>query len=165
MGFDAPYTGLYELQEDIKERKVKQRNLREKESLQNFQRPDLEKIAREEAEAKRTPDPNLEIYSTNEEIVISAEVPGVKKQDIDIIITQGVLTIRGEKKRLTAVINDDGEAIATKHLGERVYGRFTKSIDLPHRVDIESIVATHVDGVLTITIPKVAPEIIRVLIQ
>lgn len=90
--------------------------------------------------------PMLDIHQDDDEIEITAELAGVKRDDIDITVNEGVLTISGEKRSQR---DDDGTGYR-----ERSYGRFERSITLPSNVDEEEISADFEDGVLTITLPK-----------
>ena len=90
--------------------------------------------------------PNLELGETDTEVRISAELPGLSEQDVDITVEEGVLTLRGEKK----------SQVENKHRGytERSYGRFERQIGLPRGIERDKASAAFKDGVLTITLPK-----------
>lgn len=90
--------------------------------------------------------PMLDIHQDDDEIEITAELAGVKRDDIDITVNDGVLTICGEKKSRR---DDDGNGYR-----ERSYGRFERSVTLPQNVAEEEISADFEDGVLTISLPK-----------
>jgi HSP20 family protein len=92
--------------------------------------------------------PAVDIFEKDHKLVIRAELPGVKKEDIDIGIENGVLTLKGERKRETEV--DEGNAYRL----ERVYGAFTRSFSLPTTVDPSKIEAVYKDGVLEVAVPK-----------
>jgi HSP20 family protein len=79
-------------------------------------------------------------------VEITAELPGVREEDIDITIDDGVLTLRGEKKS----VREDKEA----GYRERSYGSFERRITLPANIDEDACAADFKDGVLTITLPK-----------
>ena len=81
-------------------------------------------------------------------IRVVAELPGMKKEDIDIQFENGILTIRGQR----AIEKDSSDK--TFHRVERVYGNFVRSFTLPRSVDAEKIDATYRDGVLDIRVPK-----------
>ena len=93
--------------------------------------------------------PPVDIFERQDHLVIRAEVPGVRKEDMDVRIENGVLTLHGERKQET----DVNEANA--HRLERVYGAFTRSFTLPTTVDATKVAATYKDGVLEVTVPKV----------
>jgi HSP20 family protein len=80
--------------------------------------------------------------------VVKAEVPGMEPKDIDISLSDGVLTIKGEKKQ------EKEEKEADYHLVERSYGAFTRLVRLPKEVQSEKISASYKDGILKVTLPK-----------
>ncbi|MET0528517.1 MAG: Hsp20/alpha crystallin family protein [Microvirga sp.] len=91
---------------------------------------------------------SMNVSETDKEIRITAELPGVSEQDIDISLDDDVLTIRGEKKFER---KDDKENF---HFVERSYGSFQRSLRLPYAVDSEQVQASFENGVLTVTVPK-----------
>jgi len=93
--------------------------------------------------------PACDIFEDKNGIKIVAEIPGVKQEDIKLSLENNVLTIRGEKKQLA---EENTERV---HRYERSYGAFERSFALPSTVDPEKVEATHRDGLLTITVPKV----------
>jgi HSP20 family protein len=90
--------------------------------------------------------PNLELGETDKEIRVTAELPGLDEKDVEIIVEEGVLTLRGEKKSEL----EDKERGYT----ERSYGRFERRIGLPRWVEQDKASATFRNGVLTVTLPK-----------
>jgi HSP20 family protein len=90
----------------------------------------------------------LDMYETADDLVVTAAVPGVKAEDLDITITGDVLTIKGETKTETK------EDKANYHRQERRYGAFTRSVALPVPVQAAKAQASFKDGVLTLTVPK-----------
>ena len=92
--------------------------------------------------------PAVDIYDKGAEVVIHAEVPGMKKEDIDVHVENNVLTIRGKKERKEEV-KEDGYFRT-----ERSYGTFSRSFSLPTTVDVSKIVAEYKDGILTLSLPK-----------
>jgi len=93
--------------------------------------------------------PPVDILERQDHLVIRAEVPGVHKEDMDVRIENGVLTLHGERKEEKEVKEENA------HLMERVYGSFTRSFSLPTTVDATKVTATYKDGVLEVTVPKV----------
>ena len=92
--------------------------------------------------------PALDVAEREEAIVVEAEVPGMKAEDIDISVQDNTLTIRGEKK-------DEREDQGNNyHHVERRHGAFRRSIPLPGTVDTTKVEAKYHDGVLTIRLPK-----------
>jgi len=92
--------------------------------------------------------PPVDIFETAEEIVIMSELPGMKEEDMDIQVTDGVLTLKGEKKYPV-----EGEKDNFYRL-ERSYGKFNRSFSIPNTVDIGSVKANLKDGLLTVTLKK-----------
>ncbi|MEW6357746.1 MAG: Hsp20/alpha crystallin family protein [Planctomycetota bacterium] len=95
--------------------------------------------------------PALNIWNKGDDIVVSAELPGVKADEIELSVTQNALTIKGERK---AAEEKEGSAY---HRRERKFGPFVRSIELPEKVDANMASASYENGVLTIALPK-APE-------
>ena len=93
--------------------------------------------------------PPVDILERQDHLVIRAEVPGVHKEDMDVRIENGVLTLHGERKEEKEV-NE-----VNAHLRERVYGSFTRSFSLPTTVDPTKVTAVYKDGVLEVTVPKI----------
>lgn len=92
--------------------------------------------------------PAVDIYEDNQNIVLTAEVPGVEEKDLDISLENGVLTLSGERKM------EHEEKQDQFHRIERSYGRFTRSFTLPPSVDEEHVKAEFNNGVLKITLSK-----------
>jgi HSP20 family protein len=92
--------------------------------------------------------PSVEVNATDNEVRVSAELPGMDEKDIEVLVDNDVLTIRGEKKSET----EDKD----RRFSERYYGRFERSLALPFEVDEEKAEASFKNGVLTVTIPKSA---------
>jgi HSP20 family protein len=107
--------------------------------------------------------PPVDIYENEKhEIVLRAELPGLKKEDLDIRVENNTLTLRGERKRDTQVKQE------SYHRVERVYGGFTRSFSLPNTVNTEKVEAAFADGVLTITLPmrdEAKPRTIQVQVH
>ncbi|RKY60288.1 MAG: Hsp20/alpha crystallin family protein [Candidatus Latescibacterota bacterium] len=93
--------------------------------------------------------PKVDVAETDDAVVVTAELPGMEKDDIKVSIENNVLTISGEKKQ------EKEEKDRTYHWSERVYGRFSRSFTLPARVDANKVKAVYKNGVLTLTLPKV----------
>jgi len=94
--------------------------------------------------------PSIDVTETDEEIVLSAEMPGLERGDVEISIEDDVLTIRGEKK-----IEEEKDD-KNYHVSERAYGMFYRALQLPPGVDASKIQATMTNGVLKVAIPKPA---------
>jgi HSP20 family protein len=91
--------------------------------------------------------PALDLYQSNDNVIATVELPGMRKEDIEISLHEGVLTIAGERKQ------EIGEGEKAER-SERYIGKFRRSISLPTRVDASKINATYKDGILTIALPK-----------
>lgn len=93
--------------------------------------------------------PPVDIYETPEhEVVLKAELPEMRREDIDITFENNVLTLRGERKAGQEVRKDSFQRM------ERHYGAFSRSFTLPATIDTARISATYKDGVLTIKLPQ-----------
>jgi len=90
--------------------------------------------------------PALDLYQNNDNIVAVVELPGMRKEEIEISLQDGTLTISGERKDETV---KEGAART-----ERFTGKFRRSVTLPTQVDANKVNATYKDGVLTVTLPK-----------
>jgi HSP20 family protein len=93
--------------------------------------------------------PSIDVAETAEEVTVTAELPGVAQDDVDITITDNVLTLKGEKKEEKEIKKKNYHRI------ERSYGIFQRSVNLPTSVQADKAKATYKDGVLHIAIPKV----------
>jgi HSP20 family protein len=92
--------------------------------------------------------PPVDIYQNGDhELVLKAELPDMTREDIDITVESGTLTIKGEKKLATDVREENF------HRVERRYGTFSRSFSLPQTVDTAKVVAEYRNGVLTIRLP------------
>lgn len=105
------------------------------------ERPFMEPFGKEWA-------PSLDVSETKDNIVVKAEVPGMDGKDIDISLSGGVLTLKGEKKQ------EKEEKDENYYFSERSYGAFSRSIKLSQEVQTDKIKASYKNGVLTITLPK-----------
>lgn len=90
----------------------------------------------------------LDVAETDDAFVVTASVPGMKPDDLDITITNNVLTIKGEYKADKTIEEEQ------YHLRERRFGSFGRSISLPVTVDADAVEAKYEDGILTLTVPK-----------
>ena len=104
--------------------------------------------------------PTVDIFERGDDLVLRAEIPGVKQDDVDLSVDGDVLTIRGERVR------DEKLSDESYHRIERSFGAFTRSFTLPSSVDSTHIVASYKDGVLEVILPKAEtakPKKIQVL--
>ncbi|GAA4107310.1 Hsp20/alpha crystallin family protein [Aminobacter aganoensis] len=90
--------------------------------------------------------PNVEVSDGETEIRVTAEVPGLEEKDIEVLLEDGVLTLKGEKKSET----EDKD----RQFSERFYGRFERRIPLGYEVEDDKVSANFKNGVLTVALPK-----------
>jgi HSP20 family protein len=106
--------------------------------------------------------PAVDIYETENDLVVKADLPDVQDKDIDIRVENNTLTIRGERKFSNEVHQDNYLRV------ERAYGTFTRSFSLPNTVNTEAIKAEYKNGVLTVHMPKreeTKPKQIRISVS
>jgi len=92
--------------------------------------------------------PNLNVFTDQDGLVVQAEVPGIKPEELHVHVENGRLTISGERKA--------AHADTSFHRRERRYGRFSRTIQLPRDLDTEKVQADLRNGLLTIRFPKPA---------
>lgn len=92
--------------------------------------------------------PAVDIFETENELVVKADLPDVAEKDLDIRVENNTLTIRGERKFSSEVHEDNYLRV------ERAYGSFSRSFSLPNTVNTEGIHADYHNGVLTVRMPK-----------
>lgn len=92
--------------------------------------------------------PNLDLYENKDSLVARVELPGMKKEEIEVWFDDGALHIAGERKF------EQKEDESATHRLERFYGRFHRTIALPKQVNPDQVKATYEEGVLTVTLPK-----------
>jgi HSP20 family protein len=102
----------------------------------------------DEPAATTTWSPSVDIFETEGEIVVNAEMPGMERKDIALHLENNVLTLRGERKFQKETKEENYHRI------ERSYGNFSRSFSIPATVDEEKIRADYKDGVLKIVLPK-----------
>ncbi|MER8954965.1 Hsp20/alpha crystallin family protein [Mesorhizobium sp. M0833] len=90
--------------------------------------------------------PSVEISDGEKEIRVTAEIPGMDEKDVEVLLDDGVLTLRGEKREET----EDKD----RQFSERFYGRFERRIPLGYEVDEDKVNAAFRNGVLSVTLPK-----------
>ena len=106
-------------------------------------------VGRTGEESNLTPwAPDVDIYETEHELVVKADLPDVNPQDLDIHVENNILTIRGERKFENKVKEENYLRV------ERAYGSFSRSFSLANSVNSEAIKADYQNGVLTLSIPK-----------
>ena len=100
----------------------------------------------------RTASPKVDIYEDGKLFVVKAEVPGLKKEEISVSISEDSLTIKGERKQVREEKRKDF------YRSECAYGSFQRSVSLPHRVKAKEAKAKYENGILEIRIPKAKGE-------
>lgn len=114
----------------------------------DFARPGFEGDNSSESLAAGNFVPAVDVYEDAQKVVLKLEVPGIRREDLDIRVEGRTLTVRGERKL------ESEEKEENFHRIERRYGSFIRSFTLPATVDTESIDAQSADGVLTISLSK-----------
>jgi HSP20 family protein len=127
---------------------------KEPESLLSVFRKDLDRFF-EEFWGGRFPSffeaefaPPVEVGETNEEVFVNIQVPGMKKEEVNVQLTEGALSVKGERKE------EKEEKKKNFYRREFGYGSFARTIGLPEEVEIDKAVATLDNGVLKVRIPK-----------
>ena len=92
--------------------------------------------------------PVVDMYETNDDLVLDFEIPGVREKDISLSITGDLLTVRGERQFHQELKDDNYYHV------ERAYGKFERSVQLPMPVQADRVKATYRDGVLEVKLPK-----------
>jgi HSP20 family protein len=96
--------------------------------------------------------PAINVWANEDSAIITAEIPGVKKDELEINVTGDTLTVSGDR------IPDDLPADAHYHRRERTYGEFSRSIQLPYTVDVDQVSAIFTNGVLEVILPRIEAE-------
>ena len=116
---------------------------------EQFNRVFGDAVGRTDEESNLTPwAPAVDIYETEQELVVKADLPEVNPQDLDIRVENNILTIRGERKFENKVNEENYLRV------ERAYGSFSRSFSLANSVKSDAIKADYQNGVLTLSIPK-----------
>ena len=92
--------------------------------------------------------PRMNLWETDDNYELQVEAPGLKKEDVNILFEDNILTISGEKK------TDFKEENSRHHINEICYGKFSRSFELPAHIDSDKIDAKWNEGILNVTIPK-----------
>jgi len=114
---------------------------------------EVEQMAREMFNGRRTTfgsgiTHSVDVYREEDNLVVKAELPGIKKKDLDISLEDDVLTIKAEKKK--EEVKEDSD----HYISERHFGQFTRRMKMPFPVDEENITATFKNGLLEMRLPK-----------
>ena len=92
--------------------------------------------------------PAMDIFEDKDSVVVRVELPGMKKEDIEVSLHDGSLSISGERK------SEPHAGDAEVYRSERFFGRFQRTVTLPTLVQADKIKAQYTDGILTVTLPK-----------
>jgi HSP20 family protein len=92
--------------------------------------------------------PVLDLYEDKDNLLVKVELPGMKREDIEVTMHEGSLSISGERK------GEEKHQDADVYRAERFFGRFQRTVTLPTPVAAEKVKAQYKDGILTITLPK-----------
>ena len=106
--------------------------------------------------------PEVDVYEDENNVIVEAEIPGLKAEELDISVTGNTITLRGEKK------GEKEKKAKNYHLLERTYGSFERVIELPTEVEAPKAKAKLKNGVLEVVLPKVAeakPKQIKVEVK
>ncbi len=96
--------------------------------------------------------PPVDIYETNDKIILKAEIPGVDRKDVSLEVNENIISLKGER-RFAKNLGEENY-----HRMERFYGTFQRVFSLPNVVDKDKVTANFKDGVLEITVPKAVEE-------
>ena len=99
--------------------------------------------------------PPIDVFETSDRYVIAAEVPGLDREQIELAMEDSRLTIRGQR------IEGTSGADVHYHQIERGHGAFSRTFEFADKIDVEAITADLSDGVLTVTLPKIASPPVR----
>jgi HSP20 family protein len=96
--------------------------------------------------------PAINVWASQDSVVVTAELPGVAPEDIDVSVVNDTLTIRGSRQ--TELSSNSAPAQEAVYRSERPFGQFSRSIQLPFRIDSDKIAAAFKKGVLQLTLPR-----------
>jgi len=103
----------------------------------------------------RITDPRVDVYQTEKDVIVKAEIPGVSKEDLNVYIDENMIRLSGQTKRDEEYKDDN------IYRSERYYGSFSRTIPLPVEVKSEKASAEYRDGILKISVPKAEPGKIK----
>lgn len=96
--------------------------------------------------------PAFDITENEKEYVVTAEIPGIDPKDLEVTLTEGILTVKGEKK------HEEEKKEENYHRVERRYGSFSRSFRIPGKMMDDKVDANYKDGILKLTLPKAEPS-------
>ncbi|MGR3176475.1 MAG: Hsp20/alpha crystallin family protein [Candidatus Anammoxibacter sp.] len=116
--------------------------------ISSFFTPISRLMGRDVSLFERDWNPSIDVYESDNEVLVKADIPGLNKDEMDISILDDMLTIKGEKKTENEVSKE------SYYKSERFCGSFNRTIQLPSEVDEDKVKATYKDGVLELHLPK-----------
>jgi len=96
--------------------------------------------------------PRVDVYETDTDVIMKAEIPGVSKEDLNVYVDENSIRLSGQSKRSDEFKDDQ------IYRSERYYGSFSRTIPLPVEIKADQVTAKYKDGILTIQAPKVEPS-------
>lgn len=96
--------------------------------------------------------PAVSVWSNDQSVVVTAEIPGIDPKDLDVTVMGNTLTLRGRR------MPDELKEGETYHRQERGYGQFVRTLQLPHEVDADKVEAAYEKGILRLTLPRAAQD-------
>lgn len=96
--------------------------------------------------------PKVDVYQTEKDVIVKAEIPGVSKEDLNLYIDESYVRLSGQTKKENEFKDEN------TYRTERYYGNFSRTIPLPVEVKSEQAKAEYKDGILSITVPKIEPS-------
>lgn len=130
--------------------------------MDEVNRQSMSKITHDHEEVTRYEEPEenasvdgqlaIDVFETPVDVIVKTMIPGVRKEEVDISVSRDMLTIRGERKDEKTIAEDN------YHYRELYWGTFSRTVKLPHEVDITAAEATEAQGMLTIRLPRVDKE-------
>lgn len=129
---------------------------------QGAKRPTLPRFPRLAAKEGAAWLPSTDVYSTSGKLVVKADLPGLKKEDVEVMVEDGYLVVKGERKE------EKEEKDKEYFRSERSYGSFYRRVPLPENVKTDAITAKVHDGILEVTVPlpkTAAPEAKKIAVS
>ena len=150
-------TGSFKEEDEEAIEKMSQVNRKSFSSLKDLDDRDDDDDIQDEDEDDNSPitvegQLGIDLFETPLEVIVKTMIPGVRKEDIDISLSRDMLTIRGERKDEKTIAEDD------YHYRELYWGTFSRTVKLPHEVDIDRAEATESQGMLTLRLPRIDRE-------
>jgi HSP20 family protein len=113
----------------------------------------LSRLVNNAKEIRRSEYPPVNVWASDKNIVVTAEIPGVSLDDIDLQICNQIVTIKAKR------VQDSIDETPTLHRRERGYGEFTRSLELPYAIDADSVDASFSNGVLRVEFTRAAVDL------